>query len=320
MSENNNFILTNQVRSEGGKARAAKLTSEERRAIAIKASSSRKCIQNLPKATHIGVLDIAKSKISCAVLEDGRRVITETSMHEILGKSRRGRSKGEKIPHFLASKNLKALIPSDLIDGKIVVEFVGRTGKKSYGYEAVIIPEICKVFLDARENKMLNQVQLGIARTCEIILHSLAKTGIVALVDEATGYQYQRENDELQKLLTKFIAKELQPWAKKFPDSFFSNIKRIYGLEQIKGSPQFVGHLINKYIYDELNPEILIKLKEINPFDPELGRRKHRHHQHLTEEIGHPALSAQIRTVDTLLAISETKEEFFKFYDKFKRK
>jgi hypothetical protein len=40
--------------------------------------------------------------------------------------------------------------------------------------------------------------------------------GITALVDEATGYQYDRERDELQKILSKYISNELLAWQKTF--------------------------------------------------------------------------------------------------------
>jgi len=38
--------------------------------------------------------------------------------------------------------------------------------------------------------------------------------GIIALVDEATGYQRLREELALASILEKFIAKEPQPWTK----------------------------------------------------------------------------------------------------------
>ncbi len=48
---------------------------------------------------------------------------------------------------------------------------------------------------------------------------AFAKTGLVAVIDEVTGYQYDRERDELQKLLSAYISEELMPWTKRFPDT-----------------------------------------------------------------------------------------------------
>jgi hypothetical protein len=45
--------------------------------------------------------------------------------------------------------------------------------------------------------------------------------GIIALVDEATGYQKVREKQALQLKLQAFIAEDMQEWAKLFPDEFW---------------------------------------------------------------------------------------------------
>mgnify|MGYP003561277120 CR=1 FL=1 len=55
-------------------------------------------------------------------------------------------------------------------------------------------------------------------------MRAFARVGITALVDEATGYQYERENDELQKILKAYISEELLPWQKRFPDIFYNCI------------------------------------------------------------------------------------------------
>ena len=48
-------------------------------------------------------------------------------------------------------------------------------------------------------------------------MRGLARVGIIALVDEATGFQRIREERALATILEKFIAKEIQPWAMTFP-------------------------------------------------------------------------------------------------------
>lgn len=61
------------IQSMGGVARAKALTEEQRSEIASNAAASR---WNIPKATHMGELKIADLIIPCAVLGDGRRVLT----------------------------------------------------------------------------------------------------------------------------------------------------------------------------------------------------------------------------------------------------
>lgn len=319
MSKDTNFIITHQVRSKAGKSAASNMTPEQRKERAIKGALGRKSVRDLPKATHEGELFIGNKAISCAVLENGRRVISESSMFSILERKKQGRkSKAIELPAFLSADNLKPLIPSDLLKGSTIIQFAGKTGKKCYGYEATFIPQICKIYLDARNLGVLTKNQLPTVRTCEIILHSLASVGITSLIDEATGFQEVREKNELQKLFEKFIAKELRPWTKRFPYEFFENLKRMYGLEHLKGNPSFFGHLINNYVYGEISPEILEELKKKNPIN-ESGYRSNRHHQLLTEDIGCDALKKQIVKVNTLLSVTDNIEDFKVLYEKTKR-
>ncbi len=115
MSQSKDFIITAQQRTNAGKAAAANMTAEQRRARALKASHARKCMKDLPKATHTGELNIGNVTVGCAVLEDGRRIITETSMFELLKKSRKGRKPdGAQLPAFISPKNLKPFITKEL--------------------------------------------------------------------------------------------------------------------------------------------------------------------------------------------------------------
>ena len=149
-------------------------------------------------------------------------------------------------------------------------------------------------------------------------MRGLARVGITALVDEATGFQEVRARDELQKILEEFVQAELRPWMKRFPDEFFKQIYRLNGWEyrpgQSKRTP-YVGKLVNKYIYDQLAPGVRDELQRLNPKN-EKGNRSHKHHQHLTEGTGMTALDRQISTVTTLMRISESKEQFEDLFEK----
>ena len=71
--------------------------------------------------------------------------------------------------------------------------------------------------------------QKHIADQAYLLMRSLAHTGIIALVDEATGYQKVRDREALQKILDRYIAKELAKWAKRFPDEFYEQMFRLKG-------------------------------------------------------------------------------------------
>ena len=313
------IVCTNQDRSKGGKTRAKNLSAQERKDIATKASHSRKCFKDLPKASHSGELEIGNVKISCAVLEDGRRVITESSVFDLLKKSRKGRKTGRThLPAFLSPLNLRPFISKELEADLNSFEYLHPQRGKVKGVDALLSPKICKVYTDAQFAGVVLDSQLPSVYQAYVITQALAQVGIISLVDESSGFQKEREHNELQQLFAKFIAKELQPWVKRFPTEFFENIKRIYGLEHLKSTPSFAGHLINRYIYNELGEEIFNELKSRNPLDDK-GRRKHKHHQLLTTDIGCPALEKQVLKINTIMSVSETKEEFEDLFVKSKR-
>src|SRR3972149_1870336 len=74
---------------------------------------------------------------------------------------------------------------------------------------------------------MLAQNQYQLADRAEIIITALAKTGIVGLIDEATGYQQIRARDALQAYLDRVLRKELASWVRRFPNEFFEQIYRL---------------------------------------------------------------------------------------------
>lgn len=176
---------------------------------------------------------------------------------------------------------------------------------------------------DQADPRILVQSQQKIVEYAKILVRSLAKVGITALIDEATGYQYDRERNELQKLLSKYIAEEFLPWTSRFPREYYQEIFRLYGWEydplSLKRTP-FIGKFTNEYVYNEMSPEVLKKLREVNPSD-DSGRRKRRHHQHLTEDIGIPHLQQHLTKLVTVMQLSNNVEDFKdNFQRAFKKK
>lgn len=107
-------------------ARAQKLSPEKRSEIAHAAAAAR---WGVPKATHQGELAIGDIRIPCAVLDDGRRVLTENGITNALLGSRSGASKrlkktlseaGAPAPLFLAPERLKPFISNEMLDGPLV--------------------------------------------------------------------------------------------------------------------------------------------------------------------------------------------------------
>lgn len=300
----------------GGHARAEALTPEERREIAKKAAEARwnDGVQ-LPKVTHRGVVEIGGTKIRCAVLDTGQRVISENAITLALLGSRSGASKrlkkasgssGTPVPLFLAPGNLKPYISKDLEDGPLKpIVFRDQRGTDS-GYDATLLPAVCNVWLAAREAGALQDQQQDKAQKAEILMRGLAEVGIIALVDEATGYQEVRDRLALQAILDAVLARELAAWAKRFPDEFYQHIFRLRGWRwKGRGTnpPQVVAHYTNDFVYERLAPGVLDELRRRNPTS-ERGTRRAKHHQWLTEDVGHPMLAQHLHAVIAIMRIA----------------
>jgi hypothetical protein len=146
----------------------------------------------------------------------------------------------------------------------------------------------------------------------------LAEVGIIALVDEATGYQSTRDREALQAILDKYLRKEFAAWAKRFPDEFYREIFRLRGWDWNAMSvarPGVVGKYTNDIVYERLAPGILEELRQRNPVR-ESGHRKAQHHRLLTDEIGHPALAQHLHAVIGLMRASATWEGFKSLLDR----
>ena len=191
-------------------------------------------------------------------------------------------------------------------------------GTMAYGYEATILPEICEAVLKARNSdKGLNYQQAHIAKQAETLLLAFAKVGIIALVDEATGYQEIRDRQALSEILKKYIDGALYEWAKTFPLSLYKEIFRLKGWAWNNGKmPQVVGHYTNDLVYDRLTKGMLEELKRLNPKDASTGRRKHPHYQLLTPEIGYPALNQRLYELVGMARASTTWEQFYRLVDR----
>ncbi len=223
-----------------------------------------------------------------------------------------------QLPKFMAHNSLKPFLSEGLrnfLDTKIL--FTKATGgKPSHGYQALILAEICDTLLQARKEGVLHRQHTHIADQCEMLMRALAKVGIIALIDEATGYQNIRKEDALQKILDAFLNKELAAWVKRFPDSFYDEMFRLKGWSwnSLK-RPGIVGTYTNELVYERLAPALVEELKKKNPRN-ERGSAKSRDHQWLTSDVGHPALSQHLHAIIGLMRASNSWEHFNTMVDR----
>lgn len=266
------------------------------------------------EATHRGYLNIADSEIPCAVLKNGKRVISQTGLFKAFDRPRKGEKRQEGLPSIIGAANLLPYVTEELREKGKTIHYFHTNGTIAAGYDAEFIPLICTLYLDANkaEPSVLVASQMKIVERAEILLRILAKVGITGLIDEATGYQYDREKDALQALLSKYIAEEFLPWTSRFPREYYQEIFRLYGWKYDPLSlkrPQFIGKFTKEFVYNEMSPEILKELEIKNP-TLENGRRRRKHHQHLTEEIGVPHLERHLTKLVTVMQLSDSIDDF----------
>lgn len=283
----------------------------------------------IPKATHRGILTIGDINIPCAVLNNGKRVLSETGINKALLGTRTGGSirrkkineeVGAPLPVFLAPSSLKPFISKELLDGALTpVEY--QDGKRiTKGFDAAILPAICDVWLKAREANALQKQQFGRAQKAEILMRGLAHIGIIALIDEATGYQEERDRNELQKFLAMYLSEERLRWAKMFPDEYYRQLFRLRGWNYSPLSvkrPKYVGQLTNELVYKKLPATVLEELKKLNPVkNKKTWRREATHHQHLSSDIGQPDLRDHLLQLIAIMRISTNWSSFLRNFTK----
>jgi hypothetical protein len=318
----------------GGEARAAKLSKEERRAIAQRAAESR-WSADLPQATHNGVLEVGGKVLLAANLANGKRLLSQGTFLQAIGRSRTpkagtgGLSNVDGLPFFLQAEILKSFISDELRLSTTPILFRLKTGQRTVGYDALMLPMVCKVYQDLRNSLMAKLVAdnkaeadrakstygtyKSIIQTCDDLAAGFAQRGIIALVDDATGFQADRARDDALKIVELYVSPAyLIPWTQTFKHDFFREAYKILGWEYKPGSvkhPQYLGKFIIKYIYDPLPPGVLEELKRKLPKN-EHGNRRAKLWQALTPDTGIPHLDKQLTAVTTLMEVSDDKETF----------
>src|SRR6266700_2442847 len=101
--------------------------------------------------------------------------------------------------------------PSDVLSQPLMAAQSGQDTTSRLAWDNAI-SHACDVWLKAREAGALQTQQLDKAQKAEMLMRGLAHIGIIALVDEATGYQEIRDRLALQAILDAYLRKELAAW------------------------------------------------------------------------------------------------------------
>ena len=148
--------ITETIPAKGGKARAEALTKEERRSIAREAAMAR-WNRDLPRSQYPGEIVINGRNIACAVLETGKRLITQETFLDAIGRAKKAKAgtgsftKVDGMPPFLFAENLKPFISDELRESTTPIFFRNHKGIRAAGYDAMLLPMVCEVYLKLRD-------------------------------------------------------------------------------------------------------------------------------------------------------------------------
>jgi len=266
--------------------------------------------RHVPTATHEARLKLGKwDNLRAHVLDDKRRVLSHDCVAYILQAKSPTQVQTSIIrwsQHPTLRNNLNA---EEKLDLCAPIKFINKAGKTEYGLESETFVAACKFILRARRLGLLKTAdEVVFAQESDSLLISLANVGLTALIDEATGFQRERAPDALRELLDRYLKKEYAIWAKRFPDEFYHEMFRLKKWDW-KGMainrPSIVGTYTRDIVYARIAPGLLRELEVLNPKDGS-GSRMSKHHQWLTDDIGHPALSHHIHAVIGLMRASTT--------------
>ena len=273
--------------------------------------------KELPKAIageESRPLKINDIEIPCYVLDNEDRVIIQKGLRTGIGMSTKGGSGGSPRLIRLISNLRDQGFTSDKVVKTISspIRFQLPNGGYAQGYPVSILADVCEAVIDAYEQEKLAFQQEHIAERCKILLRGFARVGLIAMVDEATGYEEIRAQRALATILEQYLAEELQPWVKTFPYEFYKHIYRLkdWGAPNKNKRPAVIGRYTNNIVYERLAPGVLEELRRRNPVIPETGRRGHTHHQEFDPETGHPRLKEHLEGVMALMRVSSDWNSF----------
>lgn len=271
-------------------------------------------------------LRIGGAVIDCYVLEDETRVLSQRGMFKGLGVTRGGprtekepSNTGAELPRFASQKWINPFISSELEAAlKNPIFFQPPTGHTGYGYPAECLVDICDAIIEADKQGATTERQQPMVDNALALIRGFAKVGIVALVDEATGYQELRARTALADILESFLSDYKQKWTKTFPEDFYRQIYRLRGWEWKPWTtrrPSVIANWTDNFVYDRIAPGLTEELRNKNPTNPS-GERLTKHHQWLNPEFGHPKLKEHISGVVALMRASSTWDGFIASLDR----
>ena len=238
---------------------------------AVKAKKS-----SFSEARWWGTLVINNWEISCYVLGDGRRVLDRAGAASVLMDEKEEAKGAGHLDSLLEAKALKPHLPPGHSAKTVEVTLPETKNKKIHGILAEVFLKICSAYVHAREEGELSAPkELAAARQAAKFLAAIAEAGLMTLIGEATGYQYDRIQDALRLKLMAYTKEGLQKWEETFPDEFWETFARLTRWQGPSDSrPPYWGQLVLELVYGYLDKDVVEWLKHNDPL-PRNGQSPH---------------------------------------------
>lgn len=278
------------------------------------------------EAPYSGVIKLGEFELPCYVLNDGTRVLSQREVVKLISG---GRESGD-LGAYLSAKSIQPFLPEKFRqkDNSLIIRAGECDVKKSQikpinesnvlifkvgsnqvnGVLASDIVNICNAYLKARLAGALHPQQAKMAEQCEMFISACAKTGIDAIIDEATGYQYYRNAEALQEKFKAYLQDEYREWTLSFPRQFFMQLYRLEHKNpptKLAKYPIRFGKYVMQFVYDTLDPDIADYLRENNP-----NPGGHKHHHQLFNDLGYKDLVGHLMSVIGIMKASTNMDRF----------
>jgi len=268
-------------------------------------------LQLLDVTAEVFVLE-AKTKKD---IEKVYRVISRRSSLELLGRSPGVNVKSEdERPRFPLPANVQR-IHEELwgVSEVLGIRFPHPTAGLTYGFQGFQFAHICRAYEVAYNRGLLYQNQLHIGERAIALCSAILSTGIDALIDEATGYQYCRPADALQRLVAEYLLDTPAEWKKTFQNELYREWFRLKGwnhLDPVNQRPACLGHITNDLVYNRiLPPEVNEELRDRR------GDSNNKLHVYLSEEKGRRHLENHLNDLKTLARVSTNWDDYLQKVD-----
>lgn len=225
----------------------------------------------IPRALHDGVLRMGSLEVPCCVLPDGTPVLTTNGILGVFA-TRKKSDLGVYIARITGDSSDFSLPPE--------IRFRLPTNNAiAAGYKADSLIDVCNLYVAALAAGTLHPKQVPLAARAAAVVSACAKTGITAMVWEATGYERVKAPDALRDRFADLLRSEAGTYERLFPPAFFEQLAKLYRVK-LRGDgrrPFCFAAFLREFFYEWFDEDVYAELRRRNP-RPSEGTK---HHQFL---------------------------------------